>query len=204
MNTYVSGTFNTYNIKCDFARRWYGRRHVQCRQNNIAYILPVVWSREPFRQNITIMLKHRKVYIRFRFARHPSPARIYNRVADILIIFLSNFGCFDFCAIKKTYHGQRERDVWCCVVQRWPCVLGVIGWFFTSVAKINFQGSVFPGGYGIHFLIRSWTVSSYVRCGVFGLNGEKYCDSRRCSTRSNDVQRFTLLCIFNLGLCLCE
>lgn len=150
------------------------------------------------------MLKHRKVYIRFRFARHPSPARIYNRVADILIIFLSHFGCFDFCAIKKTYHGQRERDVWCCVVQRWPCVLGVIGWFFTSVAKINFQGSVFPGGYGIHFLTRSWIVSSYVRCGVFGLNGEKYCDSRRCSTRSNDVQRFTLLCIFNLGLSLCE
>lgn len=35
-----------------------------------------------------------------RIARHPSPARIYNRVADILIIFLSHFGCFDFALLK--------------------------------------------------------------------------------------------------------
>lgn len=32
-------------------------------------------------------------------ARHPSPARIYNRVADVLIIFFKTFRMFWFCAI---------------------------------------------------------------------------------------------------------
>lgn len=71
----------------------------------------------------------RNVYIRFGLARHPSPARIYNRVADILIIFLSHFGCFDFCTIRPV------ETTGLAVVQtkcRHVYVLEIIDCFYTS------------------------------------------------------------------------